>query len=287
MKKKLKNTLFLILFSLGFLGVRDFCRKQTHGFTLCKARSSYGSKEDLQITFPELVSIQLILNQPFYFMEKGFQCYTFSSKDDKYVIKLLNWKALEPSLWTQYLPDSWLYSLKEEKRKKKEHDFESYRIAFNELKEETGLIYLHLHKTEGLHASLCLYDPIGICHHISADQIEFILQKKVDLFVPYFEENKNNEEKIFSFLSSFITALKQRIQKKIRDSDVSLEYNMGVLEGKPIFFDIGNLTRETENTTLPGEILQQEAKLALDWLRLNNPKFAHFLNQEIQLIDTK
>lgn len=283
MKKIAKNTTLLILFSLLVLGIQDLCRKQTKGFALLKAKSSYGSKGPIGLSPEELVPIQSILSQPFHFLTKGLQCYVFVSEDEKYVLKLLKWKELEPPLWVRCLPNSWLTQLKREKKEKKEFDFTSYQIAWDELKEETGLIYLHLQQTEGLDTTLCLYDPIKVRHQVPSDTIEFILQTKAAPFLPYFEQNQNNEEKMVSFFSSFVKILQNRIQKGIGDSDVSLEYNMGVSEdGTPFLFDIGNLSRIEEKKDQPYASLKKESKLALIWLSQNNPKVALFLEKQIQ-----
>lgn len=276
MNTKIKFLLYLLLFALGFLGVQDFCRKQTRGFTLAKARSSCQSQENLELSKKELQSIQTILDQPFSFLTRGLQCYVFVSQDEKYVLKLLKWKELELPFWAKCLPTAWTSAMRAQKQRKKEHDFTSYQIAFNELKEETGLVYLHLHKTKGLNADLCLYDPLKIQHRIPADQIEFILQKKADPFLPFFESNKDHEIQLQSFLSNFVEILRKRMEKKISDSDISLEYNMGIYEGTPLLFDIGNLTQ------VDSICLKNESRLVMEWLKSNSPHLASFLEKELE-----
>jgi uncharacterized alpha/beta hydrolase family protein len=215
-------------------------------------------------------------------MTKGLQCYVFVSEDDKYVLKLLKWKEIEPPLWTQYVPDSWVADLKKRKKEKKEHDFTSYQIAADELKEETGLIYLHLQKTEGLDTTLCLYDPLQIRHIVPADGIEFILQKKAEGFLSYFEKHQNDEEKMAPFFSSFVHVIQKRIDKNISDSDISLEYNTGICEDKPVLFDIGNLSRLKENNTHSHETLQKELQIVLSWLQKNSPHLVSVLEKNLE-----
>jgi hypothetical protein len=285
MKNKFKNILLFTLLGISFLGIQDFCRNQTHGFSLGKTISSYPNKGELKLNPDELSSIQEILKQPFHYLKKGYQCYAFVSQDEKYVLKLLNWKPLEAPSWTRHLPRILKISLLEGKRRKKEHDFNSYEIAFNELKEETGLVYLHLEKTEGLDTPICIYDPIKIRHIIPADQIEFILQKKTELFLPFFEKNKNDDEKMFSFFSQLLNVVQNRTKKNIIDSDISLEHNLGVCEGKPILYDVGNLSYKEATSAPLSESLQKELKLVLNWLKINNPKLAGFLSQKIELAE--
>ncbi len=282
MKKLLKAVSLTLLFGLSVIALQDFCRKKTHGFSLLKAQSSSQERIRVALSMDEKKELKPILDQSFHFMAKGHQCYAFLSKDGKYVLKLLKWREIEPSFWVKNLPFSWAYRIKEEKERKKKHDFESYRIAYNELKEDTGLIYLHLEKTEDLNTTLCLYDAIQVRHIISADQIEFILQKKAAPFIPYFEENKNDSFKMKSFLSSLCLILQNRLEKKITDSDISFEYNMGVFEEKPLLFDIGNLTRLQDSQ--PSDLLQTEARLLLRWLKENSPELALYLEKELELV---
>ena len=132
-------------------------------------------------------------------------------------------------------------------------------------------------RTSGLDTTLKLYDPLNSPHYVSADQIEFILQKKVELFPEYFECNKQNDEALHIFFTEFVQVLKHRMESKIRDSDISLQYNMGVLDGKPAFFDIGNLTEAETKTDL-----FEESRLVLAWLHTYSPKWAFFLEKQLQ-----
>ena len=276
MKRYFKFFIYLSLFVLGFAGVKDFCQKKTQGFSLQKvvSQTPFNPKKEASqtLSLDELSSIRQILNQPYHFLKRGLQCYVFVSEDDQYVLKFFRWGQIEAPLWSQYLPSSWVKKLQGRKEAQKNHDFMSYKIASEELQEETGTLFLHLEKTSFLKVPLCLFDPLKIHHHLESDQIEFILQKKTDLFLPYFEKNKQNKQELHSFFSHFANLLKNRIQKQISDSDISLEYNMGVLDGKPVLFDIGNLTKK--NSTL-----QQESQLVLHWLKNNDPELALFLEE--------
>lgn len=278
MKNILKKFSTFLLFAVCVIALQDFCQKRTQGFSLSKAKSASKEYETLNLSIEEKKPLELILNQPFHFMKKGLQCYAFESSDGKYVLKLLRWKQIEAPFFIKFLPFSWTRQTQMEKRKKKEHDFTSYHIAFNELKEDTGLIYLHLKKTKGLNISLPLYDAIEVKHLISLDDYEFILQKKTDLFSSFFEENKESE-KMRSFLKELASVLKHRIENKISDSDISLEYNMGVVEGLPVLYDIGNLTRiETSDIK---ETLKQEARLVLAFLHQKAPELGTYFEQEL------
>lgn len=283
MKRTLLSLIYLVTFLICFIGVKDFCQKQTKGFCLQKVISKNKSEEDINdsLSKEELKSVQTILSQPFYFFKRGLQCYVFISEDSKYVLKFFRWKQLEPSIWSSYLPSTWLKQEKDLKEIRKKHDFTSYKIAFEELQEETGTLFLHLSKTKGLNTPLCFFDPLHIRHTVEADQIEFILQKKTDLFLSYFEQHKKDPQKLELFLLQLLDLLEKRFIRQISDSDISLEYNMGVLNEKPVLFDIGNLTKKNTPISFK-EFLKQESKLVLEWLKNNDPALAFFLENRIE-----
>ena len=274
--------LSLFLIALGFAIVGDFCHQKTHGFTLQKIVSSKKEiSEKSPLSSQELHSIQKALNQPFRFLSKGHQCYAFISQDEKYILKFLRWNKIEPPFWTEYLPPNWTHKFYQDRKEKKSLDFASYEIAFNELKEETGVLYLHLEKTKFLNTSLCLYDAIKVRYFLPSDDVEFILQKKVDLFPSYLEKNKKNTEELYSFFSKLTSLLSLRYQKGIHDSDISLEYNMGVIDGNPILFDIGNLKKEKESLSKQ-DFLQKESKLVQAFLKRKYPEFNLYFEKELE-----
>ncbi len=84
------------------------------------------------------------------------------------------------------------------------------------------------------------------------------------------------------FFSSFVHVIQKRIAKHISDSDISLEYNTGICEGKPVLFDIGNLSRLEESSLSSYETLQNELKIVLSWLTKHGPHLTSFLEKNIQ-----
>ncbi len=280
MRKKVKFITYTSLTILGLAILGDFCQKQTKGFRLQNVISSSKeiSPDWIQpLSFEEKKQIELALDQPFYFLKKGQQCFTFLSADKNYVLKLFRWEKLEPPFWTQLLPSSLIASIKKERQEKKHLDFTSYQIAYEELKEETGLIYLQLGRDSSLQVPLKIYDNLQIKHTLQTNQTGFILQKKANDFLPYFEEKrKNHEEKdLETFFLSLKNLLHSRSQKGIYDSDISLEHNMGILDGKPLLFDIGNLKKEEAS-------MQKQSRLMLCFLEKNAPSLAIFLEKALE-----
>lgn len=280
-KSIIKSFLILAISTVTAACIGDLCQKKTKGFCLQKIfskRKQQAYSKDITENNSEVSSI---LNQPFYFLKKGQQCFVFISQDEKYVLKFLRWDKLEPSYFesTQKC---------EEKKRKLDYDFTSYRIAEDELKEETGLIYLQLQANSSLEQKIEIYDPLGIRHYVPACSTSFILQKKVDDFYSFFQKKlaENDVNEIESFLSSLAALLKNRALKGISDSDISLEYNMGIVNGKPILFDIGNLTRKSRTLSLQ-ESIEQESRLVLSCLETLSPPLAIFLKHEIKRVSNE
>lgn len=276
-----KKILYPLLIALSFVGIQDFCHRKTHGFTLAKAKSSYNPEHRNILCQEDTSTLQPILNQSFYFLEKGLQCYVFISEDQKYVLKLFRWKELEPRGFSRFFPSSWNEESALQKKQKKSLDFTSYQLAWDQLREETGLIFLHLEKTKGLNLSLHLYDPILVRHIVPADDVEFILQKKVEPFVPFFEKKQEHKESLYPFFVQLAQLLRSRVEKGISDSDISLQYNMGVSAGGPVLFDIGNLSKTELTKHSCREQLDYESRLILGWLQEKDPMLAQFFQKQL------
>ena len=287
MKCLLKLSLYLILTPLAFALVGDLCQKQTKGFRLQNIYPAQDYKTASSNKEPgpeEFASIEKILKQPFRFIKKGQQCFVFLSDDGKYVIKFFRWEKLEPPIWTKWIPGALSESLIQNRQRKLDFDFLSYKIALENLQEETGLIYLQPVGTPYFKAPIEIYDNIGIRHSVQADKTGFILQKKAEDFFPFFKEKtrEGKEKDLRPFLSALVDLIENRVQNKITDSDVSLEYNMGVLDGKPILFDIGNLQIDSSSLSKL-DLMKKQAALILSSLRKLSPDSALFLEKELEL----
>lgn len=56
--------------------------------------------------------------------------------------------------------------------------FQSYKIAFEKLKEASGLLYLHLNHTTDLKKQVHLVDHLGSSYQVNLDDVAFLIQKK-------------------------------------------------------------------------------------------------------------
>lgn len=196
----------------------------------------------------DVEKVREILNQPFSYLNKGVQTFVFASQDGKYVIKFLRHDHLRPALWAHFLPQQWRESKAAKKRAKLNKDFISYKIAYEELREETGLVFVHLNKTDYLKQKLSLIDKIGVGHCLDLDQFEFLVQKRAELLYPTLENliDQGKIEDVKVALSNLVHLLAKKFDKGIFDKDPDLNTNFGFVGNEVVQIDIGRFRKEDQ-----------------------------------------
>lgn len=181
---------------------------------------------------PETVSKQLaseIVKQRFSYLGCGGQLTVYESADHKYVIKFFN-------------PRNSLFN----KRKHLEKNFNRYAMSLKDLKEETGVIYNHFDPSTALPQSIEVVGKEGRLYHINLEKYPFVLQRKVELALPYldrlykegrFEEAKEAGRQIYALFSS-------RAKKGYRDHSQNLACNYGFYNGKAVQLDPGRIRKD-------------------------------------------
>lgn len=279
------NLLLKILLAvLCFYGVQRFCHRQTDGFTPLKIESTvpYEARH-VKKASPEILNA---LDQPYHYLGRGAQAYAFVSEDGRYVIKFFRHRRMHNLLCQAgFLLPSFLRERLEQTAEKRSlklvKDYKSYELAFEKLRQETGLLYLHLAKTEDLKKRLVLYDKIKVLHELPLDQMEFVVQKRAYLLFPSLENwiKEGNLEEAKKVLTQVVSLLKTRAEKGIFDKDPELKTNFGVCEGKVLQIDIGRFT-ENELPPDPLEIHRITDDLR-KWLHKKDPVLESHLMSEI------
>ncbi|MES2344998.1 MAG: hypothetical protein V4494_03560 [Chlamydiota bacterium] len=282
--KYLKCAIFIVLAIL----LQRFCHKQTDGFALRKILSELSFNPAWEVTAlqaNESIAIKKALNQPYRYLSKGAQSYVFASEDGLYVLKFFRHDHMRAELWHCLLTKEHRKERFALGRSKLEKDFTSYKIAYETLQEETGLVYLHLNKTDNLHIKIPLYDKMGIQHTIDLDRMEFFLQKKVDPFFPSLEKwiKEDNLLAAQQALTELVCLLKRRFIKNIYDKDPDLNTNFGFLKGHPIQLDAGRFKHDPFYSN--AEVYQREILRITDnlkqWLDTHNEELSLHLQKEL------
>lgn len=290
LKNAFRNS-YLLIFSLvlfmGLLSIADrLYLKRNDGFCIRNIYSNIKNRTEWQM--PSLSSDQKntlaqILNQPFMYLAKGHQSYVFVSEDQKYVIKFYRFPShLRPFPYLNH-PISYALGcrrcqIKEYNLKKLDTTFQSYRLAFENLKEETGLVFVHLNKTRELNRQLTIVDQLEASYSVDLDQVAFVIQRKAEPFFPTLGKlcKEGKGEMAVRQVVEFITT---QCQKGIVNQDAILEKNYGWLDGKPINIDIGRFAKESQISSK-----QEVAKVTQSlksYLQNTYPQFVGSYQQQV------
>ena len=261
----------LVIFSVG-------CDRPK-GFTLKKVTS-------LHAPVPEWESkpgmsrkkFAALMNQPFHYLGSGNHTYAFGSEDEQVVIKFFKQKHMKTKSWVDYLPlplKRIFYPMGKIHRRIRERQdsFRSYKLAYEQLQKETGLLYLHLNKTDNLDLFLHLIDQNGHLLKISLDEMEFLVQQKALLSFHHlkslYQAGRSNEAKEAIF--SLFDLVAKRIQKGIYDKDLQFFKNFGFVGNQAIEVDVGEF-----RTDIPPNPTYDDLKLLSyqirDFLKMHAPK---------------
>lgn len=289
MMKTLRFCFTFLFFTLLYYYTASFCNSKTDGFSVARIYSElpYNPAWD---TSAAPLEIDQILSQPFHYIGCGGQCFAFASADDKYVIKFFKHRIRKPY---NYFYNTHLPGFLDRKRQKKldkalykmNRDFTSYKLAYEQLKEETGLIYLHLNKTDNLKKNLTIIDKLGISHLIPLDQVEFIVQKKAELIFTRIQTlvAQNDLSSIRACIHGMIETIVSRCKKGIYDEDPRIYRNFGFIGNHPLFIDVGRF--RPDPSRIEPAIYHKDLKDILqrlsEWLEASYPSLTPLLEQEM------
>ncbi|MGD0664716.1 MAG: hypothetical protein ABSA17_03170 [Rhabdochlamydiaceae bacterium] len=259
----MKWVLRLVIFTLCFFAAARFCKKQTGSFTIARITSDLPYHPEWDAAPSNEEEIKRILSQPYRFLGKGAQSFVFASEDGTTVIKFFRHHHLK-------------------KNSKLAKDFGSYKLAYDLLRNETGLLYLHLNKTNHLHQTLDLVDKIGIHHPIDLDKYEFLVQKRAKLSYVALEEwiQEGKIEQAKQALTSLVQLLAKRTSMGIYDKDPDLNTNFGFIGLESIQFDIGRF-KLREKPQDPTELYRITDNLH-QFLEQRAPELDQHLKEELK-----
>jgi len=273
-----------------------FCHHRTDGFTPRKIRTAFVDESIPHLssnpTTYELDVVKKILDQPLKYIGRGGQCYAFATSDGKYVIKLLKYNNNYPKIWFRLFPfplgfETYRQELISKKTEKLKIEYESYRIALKDLRQETGILYVHLDKGTLPDVHLELFDKINVHHVLFADSFQFYIQKKGVPFYPrlldFVKSGKLEEAK--KALDELSFYLIKRCRKKITDKDAGIWRNFAFYKNHPFQIDIGQFSIDDslvsqENYT---QNLLSFTRGFRAWLENLNPSLAEHFNQSLTL----
>ena len=252
----IRRFVFVSLFAFAFLVIGKFCIKQTDGFTICAIQSSRPISdiwEPRPLSPAEKKEAEAALENPYTYFGCGGQSFIFFSKDGKYVLKLFKQEKFHLPLWMRvfhipYLLDRYRAKKIWSREDKLFRDFTSYKIAFDELQDETGLIYVHLNKTDAWKRKIRLIDRLNIEHRVDVDTLDFVIQKRAELVYERIirEMQAGDRRAAEKSISQIIALIVTRCQKGYHDRDPNIRTNCGFIGDHAVKIDVGRFVPSEE-----------------------------------------
>jgi hypothetical protein len=293
LKKHIFKILLIGVFCfLAYKGARAW-DKRADGFTIQKITSvlSTDPKWNIVYSAEDLNRVNRILDQPFHYLGRGFQCYAFVSQDGAYVLKFFRHQRLRVPEYLDWLPQiDYVKSLKENKIKelerRKNNLFRSFKIAYEAVPSETGIIYVHINKTSGLHEVVTVFDGSGNKHQIALDSMEFVVQRKAELLKPTIDHlmKQGKEDEAKQRISQIFDLLASCAKKGVLDTDGALirKNNLGFLDDRAIYIDAGKLA--LKDRIKKKEAFESDTKRRLrpfaKWLEQTWPKLSLYYDKQ-------
>lgn len=210
--------------------------------------------------------ISQILQQKFTYLGSGTQVTAFESSDHQYVIKFFNPRNTIKENWfhrysrlRQMSSLKWITKTYLEKEQRLSKFFKCHRLAFRDLREESGLIYLHFDRSSCLSQQIDVIDQDGKKYLVDLNICPFILQKKVDIAMTHLEEQlakggiEEAKEGVRQIYQLFLT----RAQKGYTDHRQSLFKNYGFADGRAVQLDVGRIKLDERVKKMPIKDLER------------------------------
>ena len=243
---------------------------------------------------PETIQfVNMLSQQPFYFLGRGFQATAFISQDGDYVIKFFHQARLREKSFGED-PIAFLFrNDNHERNSSRDEVFLSSKMSYQELQEESGIIYVHLNRTENLIKGIKIHDAAGQSYRFQGDETSFVVQKKAEYVLPVIkslmqqqkvEEAKQRIDQIFDLLLALA-------KKGFVDGDVALmrNNNIGFVKDRAIYIDTGHITKHSDLNVKERMRFECEVRLApfYDWLKIRYPELAtHFSEKKIEILSS-
>ncbi len=272
----------IIVFSVG-------CDRPK-GFTLKKITSHHASAPEWEVeNTMSRMELASLMGSQCHYLGSGNHTYAFVSDDDEAVIKFFKQKHMRIKTGTDSLSifvKKIFHSVRkiDQRTKERQDSFSSYKLAFEKLPEETGMLCLHLNKTDTLNLSLTLIDQNGKTFEVSLDEMEFLIQKKATLVFHHLKAlyKKGQSKEAERAILSLFEVVAKRSQKGIYDKDLQFFKNFGFVNNRAIEIDIGEFrTNQAPRPTY--EELKTLSYQIHDFLKMHAPK--HLSKVESKIVD--
>lgn len=216
----------------------------------------------------------MIENQEFHYIGHGGQAVAFASDDDQYVLKFFLARQLQgPKRYPIPKPTHWIPSHRQARKEKREKTrlaslnkaMKNTAVAFEKIKDKTGIIGLHFHASIDNLPTVTLIDNRGEKFSVDLNRASFVLQHKAQL-VPQKLASSENKEAVIAALHQFFA---ERAHAGFIDTERSfmINHNYGFLGDTPIQLDVGNIEFQECLLVSPNDEIQRMQGLLSEWAK--------------------
>lgn len=265
-------------------------------FSISNVQSTFPNQKEWEVNIsPELDTFFYVVSQQqFNWLGRGAQALAFESQDGRYVLKLFQLGRMKTASKKPFYK-SWFSKeteeVKAQRLQHREEIFTSSKLCFEELQEETGIVYVHLNRTKDKIKGIKLVDRFGQSHRIRGDDACFVLQKKAKCVVPELANLIDQGEIAVAKtrVDQVIDLLHTMAKKGFVDNDDALirNNNIGFTKDRAIYIDTGHLVKHSHIDVAAR--MKYEFNVRLDplekWLNWTSPEVAeHYRNSRDDLL---
>ncbi len=229
------------------------------------------------------------LELTFHYIGRGRQCFAFASEDGKYVLKFPRTDIYKTPFWARALPvHSYRTELEENHRRREEFILNSFRISFDELKDQTALLAVHLGQSTPKGKKLTLIDASGSKYRLPLEKTSFVLQYKQPILMKSFSAalERGERKEAEKILDALLAAVVERANKGILNRDRSFLRNYGFDGSKAYQIDVGSFFRsqDLDPSMAYHKSVRDSMEPVQEWLAENSPEMLDYLNSKLKEI---
>jgi hypothetical protein len=249
-------------------------------------RFKHDPQWDVKVSDDTLTYVNTIMSQPYHWLAKGYQAFAFVSQDGEYVIKFIQQQRFQKNGFKthpfQYMFNKEFRERLAQQQVHRKEIFNSAKLMFEEMREETGMIYVHLNRTSNMLRKVRLFDALGQTHRFITDNSSFVIQRKARYIQPTIRElmEKGQVDQAKARIDQIFDLVLTLAKKNFVDSDYALirNNNIGFLKDRAIYIDTGHITKKQVPDLHKQMEFEFKSRLypLRDWLKITFPQLADY-----------
>jgi hypothetical protein len=234
-----------------------------------------------------------ILNQPFHYLGEGGQAYAFGSSDGHYVIKFFKFQRFRPNRFIEAFPNigpfiSFRSRHISKRQSKMVAAFSGYLLAYEQLPQESGLIWLQLNPSKD-NKIVELIDQRGKYHKLDLNNVSYVLQVRGEELGTALANmlNQKNLPEAFQTIDKPFALFRAEFNQGIRDMDHGIMHNIGYSHDGTLFhLDVGKLIKDSsmKNALKRKEGLKIVASKIDQWTAKFYPEYREAISNHINQV---